>query len=83
MALFFPAEDNSLSQKKKVTVEDLFSEDFKVRDPEAKWISGESETCVQAGTVCPSTVLAAWLALHTHSLAVKVEHRALAVIVIL
>lgn len=34
-------EDNSLSQKKKITVEDLFSADFKIHDPEAKWISGE------------------------------------------
>uniref|UniRef100_A0A8D1LZ47 A-type potassium channel modulatory protein DPP6 n=1 Tax=Sus scrofa TaxID=9823 RepID=A0A8D1LZ47_PIG len=37
--LLLVTEDNSLSQKKKVTVEDLFSEDFKIHDPEAKWIS--------------------------------------------
>ncbi|XP_053117830.1 dipeptidyl aminopeptidase-like protein 6 isoform X3 [Hemicordylus capensis] len=37
--LLTPVEDNSQSQKKKITVEDLFSEDFKIHDPEAKWIS--------------------------------------------
>ncbi|XP_042331396.1 dipeptidyl aminopeptidase-like protein 6 isoform X1 [Sceloporus undulatus] len=37
--LLTPVEDNSQSQKKKITVEDLFSDDFKIHDPEAKWIS--------------------------------------------
>uniref|UniRef100_A0A670ZGI2 A-type potassium channel modulatory protein DPP6 n=1 Tax=Pseudonaja textilis TaxID=8673 RepID=A0A670ZGI2_PSETE len=37
--LLTPVEDNNQSQKKKITVEDLFSEDFKIHDPEAKWIS--------------------------------------------
>ncbi|XP_065522891.1 dipeptidyl aminopeptidase-like protein 6 isoform X5 [Lathamus discolor] len=37
--LLTPVEDNSLSQKKKITVEDLFSDDFKIHDPEAKWVT--------------------------------------------
>uniref|UniRef100_A0A8C5ILV3 Dipeptidyl aminopeptidase-like protein 6 n=1 Tax=Junco hyemalis TaxID=40217 RepID=A0A8C5ILV3_JUNHY len=40
--LLTPVEDNSLSQKKKITVEDLFSDDFKIHDPEAKWITVSS-----------------------------------------
>ncbi|KAI1242580.1 hypothetical protein IHE44_0000112 [Lamprotornis superbus] len=42
--LLTPVEDNSLSQKKKITVEDLFSDDFKIHDPEAKWITEECNT---------------------------------------
>lgn len=37
---YFTVEDNTQSQK-KITVEDLFSEDFRIHDPEAKWISGK------------------------------------------
>lgn len=49
LSFLSPAEDTSLSQKKKVTVEDLFSEDFKIHDPEAKWISGKSITLRVSG----------------------------------
>lgn len=54
---FSPAEDTSLSQKKKVTVEDLFSEDFKIHDPEAKWINGEFVVLGAPGRCLPPYLL--------------------------
>lgn len=76
--LFSPAEDTSLSQKKKVTVEDLFSEDFKIHDPEAKWISGMSVVLREPGRSLPPhflSVISMWEFVLSSLVAVKLCRR--------
>lgn len=44
----FIAADNQAGSDTKLTVEDLFKPEFKVHDPEAKWINGESNHSLPA-----------------------------------
>ncbi|XP_028831962.1 dipeptidyl-peptidase 6 isoform X2 [Denticeps clupeoides] len=41
VVLLTPVDDDSLAQKKKISVEDLFSGELQAHDPEAQWLSDE------------------------------------------